>query len=71
MPGSTFLAEIDLASLLDVQRPPAAVAPPRYPAALRDIAFVVDESVPWGDVRQEIEASGTKSGLESVALRDV
>ena len=71
LPAATFIAEIDLASLLDVRRPPAAVAPPRYPAALRDIAFVVDESVPWGDVRQEIEASGAKSGVESIALRDV
>jgi phenylalanyl-tRNA synthetase beta chain len=71
VPSSTYLAEIDLPSLLGVQRPPAAVAPPRYPAALRDIAFVVEESVPWADVRGELEASGAKGGLESIALRDV
>jgi phenylalanyl-tRNA synthetase beta chain len=71
LPGSTFIAEIDLASLLDVQGVPAAVAPPRYPAAWRDIAFILDEAVAWGDVRQEIDATGAKSGLESVALRDV
>jgi phenylalanyl-tRNA synthetase beta chain len=71
VPGSTYIAEIDLASLLAVRRPPTGVAPPKYPAALRDIAFVIDESVGWADVRTEIEASGAKSGVESVALRDL
>lgn len=71
LPHATFVAEIDLASLLDVQRSPEAVAPPKYPPAIRDIAFVVDEAVTWGDVRREIEAAGAKSGLESTALRDV
>jgi phenylalanyl-tRNA synthetase beta chain len=71
LPAATFIAELDLAALLDARRPPAAVAPPKYPAALRDIAFVVGEDVAWGDVRAEIEATGTKGGLESVALRDV
>jgi phenylalanyl-tRNA synthetase beta chain len=71
VPAATFVAEVDLASLLDVQRPPTAVVPPRYPAAWRDIAFVVDEGIAWGDVRQDIEAAGAKAGLETVALRDV
>lgn len=71
LPASTFVAEIDLASLLDSVRPLAALAPPRYPAARRDIAFVVDEAVAWGDVEREIDAAGGKSGLEQIALRDV
>jgi phenylalanyl-tRNA synthetase beta chain len=71
LPPATFVAEIDLASMLSVLRPPAAVAPPKYPAALRDLAFIVGEEVAWGDVRREIEATGAKAGLESVALRDL
>ncbi|MBI2323991.1 MAG: phenylalanine--tRNA ligase subunit beta [Chloroflexi bacterium] len=71
LPQTTYLAEIDLASLLDVQRPPQAVTPPRFPAAWRDLAFVVDEAVAWAGVMHEIEAAGQKAGLEQVALRDV
>jgi len=71
LPHATYIAEIDLRALLDVSQPVAAVTPPRYPAAWRDLAFVVDESVPWGDLRREIEAAGAKCGLEGIALRDV
>ena len=71
LPPATFLAELDLASLLAARKAPEAVAPPRYPAALRDIAFIVDEGVTWGDVHAELAASGAKAGLESIALRDV
>ena len=71
LPQATFIAEIDLASLLDVRRPPQAVTPPRFPAAWRDLAFVVDEAVAWADVLHDVEAAGQKAGLEQVALRDV
>lgn len=70
-PRETYVAEIDLDSMLDIVRRPDAVTPARYPAAWRDIAFVVAEEVVWGEVRQEIEAAGGNAGLESVALRDV
>jgi phenylalanyl-tRNA synthetase beta chain len=70
LPRATYVAEIDLASLLDVAAPAAAVMPPRYPAAWRDLAFVVAEDAPWAEVRTEIETA-VKGGLESVALRDV
>ena len=71
LPHATFLAEIDLGALLDVRRPPSATMPPRYPAAWRDLAFVVEEATPWGEVLADIEAAGQRAGLETVALRDV
>src|SRR5437667_3611947 len=37
LPVETFLAEIDLAAWLEGSRPPRVVAPPRFPAAIRDL----------------------------------
>ncbi|MGH2378223.1 MAG: phenylalanine--tRNA ligase subunit beta [Candidatus Limnocylindria bacterium] len=71
LPHAAYVAEIDLESLLDVVRPASAAIPPRYPAAWRDLAFVVAEAVTWGEVRAEMEGSAAKLGLESIALRDV
>ncbi len=71
VPASTFIAEIDLAALLDVRRRPEAATPPRFPAAWRDLAFIVDEATAWEDVRADMEAAGQKAGLEAIALRDV
>jgi phenylalanyl-tRNA synthetase beta chain len=71
LPGATFLAEIDLAWLLASVRPRSALAPPRYPAAWRDLAFVVDAATPWGEVESDIQGAGARSGLEAIALRDV
>lgn len=70
LPVSTFIAELDLAALLDSARPIQAGAPPRYPAALRDLGIVVDERVPYGDVAREVHAAG-KGTLEQLALLDV
>jgi len=70
LPVETFLAEIDLAAWLEGSRPPRVVAPPRFPAALRDLAVVVDEATPYGDVEREIRAA-TGKDLESVALLDL
>lgn len=70
LPEATFLAEIDLAGMLEEVTPRVATAPSRYPAAYRDAAFVVEEQVGYGDLEREIRAS-QKSGLESVALLDV
>src|SRR3972149_3795725 len=47
LPRATYVAEVDLAALLDVRREPQAAAPPRFPATRRDLAFVVDEATPW------------------------
>ena len=68
LPRETYVAEIDLASLLAVAVRPRAVVPVRYPAARRDIAFVVAEDVPWADVQREIArppARGTRGAPAS------
>lgn len=70
LPAETYIGEVDLASLLAVVRPRVAKAPPRFPAALRDIALVVDESVTYGAVRDEVTGAA-KDLLESVRLLDV
>lgn len=71
LPAETFIAEIDLAALLaelPVRR--NAVQPPRYPAAIRDLAIVVDEERPYAEIEQAV-AEAAKGAVESVALRDV
>lgn len=70
LPPDTFVAEIDLAIWQESSRPPRVVAPPRFPAALRDLAVVVDEATPYGDVEREIRAA-TGKDLESIALIDL
>ncbi|HEX9495267.1 MAG TPA: phenylalanine--tRNA ligase subunit beta [Candidatus Limnocylindria bacterium] len=70
LPAATFVAELDLAALLESVRPASAAIPPRYPAALRDIAFVVDEQVPYGALEAEIRGAA-KDLLESLTLLDV
>ncbi|HEV2009547.1 MAG TPA: phenylalanine--tRNA ligase subunit beta, partial [Candidatus Limnocylindria bacterium] len=70
LPAETYIGEVDLASLLAVVRPRVANLPPRFPAALRDIALVVDGSVTYGAVRDEVTGAA-KDLLESVTLLDV
>jgi len=70
LPAETFLAEIDLAAWQASSRPPRVVAPPRFPAALRDLAVVVEEATPYGDLEREIRAAAGKD-LESLALLDL
>jgi phenylalanyl-tRNA synthetase beta chain len=70
LPAETFIAEVDLAAWQESVRPPRVAAPPRFPAALRDLAVVVDEVTPYGDLEREIRAAAAKD-LESVALLDV
>ena len=70
LPAETFLAEIDLAAWHESSRPPRVAAPPRFPAALRDLAVVVDEATPYGDVEHEIRAAAGKE-LASIALLDL
>ncbi|MDQ6859461.1 MAG: phenylalanine--tRNA ligase subunit beta [Chloroflexota bacterium] len=70
LPEATFIAELDLHVLLaDVQAATAQI-PPRFPAALRDLAFVVDEALPYGDLVAEVRGAA-KDLLESVTLLDV
>jgi phenylalanyl-tRNA synthetase beta chain len=70
MPANTFVAELDLAALLAMCKAHDAQTPPRYPAALRDVAIVVDESVTYGAVGDEVTGAA-KDLLESVTLLDV
>ena len=70
LPAETFVAEIDLAIWQESLRPTRVVAPPRFPAALRDLAVVVDETTPFGDLEREIRAAAGKE-LESLALLDL
>jgi phenylalanyl-tRNA synthetase beta chain len=70
LPAETFVAEIDLASWHESSRPQRVTAPPRFPAALRDLAVVVDEAIPYADVEREIRAAAGKD-LESIALLDL
>jgi phenylalanyl-tRNA synthetase beta chain len=70
LPLETFIAEIDLAVWQESSRPPRVAAPSRFPAALRDLAVVVDEATPYGDVEREILAAAGKD-LESIALLDL
>src|SRR5207247_7364130 len=69
VPVETFLAEIDLASWHEASRTARVVTPARFPAALRDLAVVVDEATPYGDVEREIRAASGKD-LESGAVLD-
>jgi len=70
LPAETFLAEIDLAVWQASSQPPRVAAPPRFPAALRDLAVVVDDATAYGDVEREIRAAAGRD-LESIALLDV
>jgi phenylalanyl-tRNA synthetase beta chain len=70
LPAETFIAELDVAALLDRVSPPQVAPPPRYPAALRDLAIVLDEATPYAAVEEAVRAAG-KGIVESVSLRDV
>lgn len=66
-----YIAEIQIRSLLKKKRSHAKFQQvPEHPASLRDIAVVVDESVPAG----EIKSSATKAGgklLQNVEIFDI
>ena len=69
LPADSFVVELDLATLLTQIGRGTASPPPRYPAALRDLAVVVEDSRPYDDVQQAIlEAS--KGLVTSVTLLD-
>ena len=67
---ATFVAELDLRVLLEDLRPRAAAIPPRFPAALRDVAFVLDEGIAYGEVATEVRGAA-KDLLGSMTLLDV
>ncbi|MBI4213351.1 MAG: phenylalanine--tRNA ligase subunit beta [Chloroflexi bacterium] len=66
-----YAAELDFSTLVDLARDEVEVRPlPRYPAVERDLAVVVDESVPHRDVEQLIRRTAGPL-LENLALFDV
>ena len=70
LPAATFIAELDVAALLVGVKPPRVAPPPRYPAATRDLAIVLDEATPYAAADEAIRAAG-KALVESVNLLDV
>ncbi len=70
LPAETFIAELDVAALLDRVSPPTVNPPPRYPPAIRDLAIVLDEATPYAAVEEAIRGAG-KAVVESVSLRDL
>ncbi len=71
LPEATYLVELDLGQLMaEIPRRPAASVPPRYPPAIRDLAIVVEEARPYGEVEQAI-VEAAKGMVESVVLRDL
>jgi phenylalanyl-tRNA synthetase beta chain len=70
LPTECFVAELDVAALLERVGPHRVAAPPRYPAALRELAIVLDEATAYTAVDEAIRATG-KGLVESVTLHDL
>jgi phenylalanyl-tRNA synthetase beta chain len=70
LPAETFIAELDVAALHGLVSPAEVTPPPRYPAAIRDLGVVLDESTPYASVSEAIRAAG-KALVESVSLVDL
>ncbi len=49
-----LIGEISLQAVLASERPLVARPLPRYPALVRDVALVVDEQLPYDEVRREV-----------------
>ncbi len=69
--GRVYVAEIDLAALLQVDTPRVLYkALPRFPAVERDLALTCPEELPVAEIEKWIRSAGGKL-LESVELFDV
>jgi phenylalanyl-tRNA synthetase beta chain len=69
--GPVVACEIDVDTLLATPRSPRASLPvSRYPASAIDLAFVVSDDVPAGDVMQTLRTVGGEL-LEAIRLFDV
>src|SRR5262249_3470148 len=68
------VAELDLDILAGarVPRPEAGVPRPRYPAVVRDLSIVVEETLPAAIIRGTIQAAGAagRAPLASIAFFD-
>jgi phenylalanyl-tRNA synthetase beta chain len=67
---AAFVAELDVAALLERVAPSRAAPPSRYPQAIRDLAVVLDDATPYAAVEEAIRAAG-KAIVESVTLLDL
>lgn len=66
-----YIAQIDLSALYAVEKPKARFAPlPKYPAATRDLAVIVDVETGAGDMLDAIKEAGGNR-VERVQLFDV
>ncbi len=54
--GTTYLIELDLAELLPLARLKKYTSLPRFPGAIRDIAVVLDENIPYERVKTIIQS---------------
>lgn len=71
LPPRTAAVELDLDALLRLAPGPGSIAPVSpHPVAKEDVALVVDEAVPAGDVQDALVA-GAGELLESVHLFDI
>ncbi len=71
LPRRALLAELDFEALLELERPLERVKPlPRFPAVTRDLAMVMGEDAPVGEVAEAIRAAGGAL-LEKVEVFDV
>jgi phenylalanyl-tRNA synthetase beta chain len=69
LPEETFIIELDLATLLGQVGRRTASAPPRFPAAIRDLAVVVADARAYDEVHQAI-LDAAKGLVTSVTLLD-
>ena len=66
-----MLGELNLAALLDQAKTGCQYRPlPRYPAVPRDLALIVEKTVPAGQILEQIRKTGGKI-LEDVSLFDI
>ncbi|WP_017540387.1 phenylalanine--tRNA ligase subunit beta [Nocardiopsis halophila] len=70
LPPRTVAMEIGLDPLLEASAPPAAPRVSSYPVAIQDVALVVGQDVPAGQVESALR-SGAGELLEDVRLFDV
>ncbi|RYG74865.1 phenylalanine--tRNA ligase subunit beta [Lentibacillus lipolyticus] len=69
--GETFVFDIDLDQVMDFYTNTTSYEPiPKYPAIARDIAFIVDEDVLAGDIKETIEKEGAPL-VKNVRIFDV
>ena len=70
LPRHLLLAELDLEALRAAADEPRRIAVPRFPAVLRDVAFIVGRDLPQDALREGLRTAAGEL-LESVVLFDV